>query len=81
MKLAPRLIASIAAGLATVVLGAGRLGAAPTSEPALPATVDLKAAIGYALANNFAIRAARERIRQQEGVEITVRARQIPNVS
>ncbi|HUL54091.1 MAG TPA: TolC family protein, partial [Opitutaceae bacterium] len=62
-------------------LAPAALSAAPSPEPPLPATVDLKAAIGYALANNFAIRAARERIRQQEGVEITVRARQIPNVS
>jgi len=66
---------------AALGLAPAALSAAPSPEPPLPATVDLKAAIGYALANNFAIRAARERIRQQEGVEITVRARQIPNVS
>lgn len=47
----------------------------------MPATLDLKSAIGFALENNFAIREARERIRQQAGVEIQVRAREIPNVS
>jgi TolC family type I secretion outer membrane protein len=47
----------------------------------MPATLDLKTAIGFALDNNFTIRQARERIRQQAGVEIEVRAREIPNVS
>jgi outer membrane protein TolC len=47
----------------------------------MPATLDLKTAIGFALENNFTIRQARERIRQQAGVEIQVRAREIPNVS
>jgi len=56
-------------------------GAGLPAQPAVPDTLDLKTAIGFALQNNFAIRQARERIRAQEGVEITVRARQIPNVS
>ena len=51
------------------------------AEPALPDPLDLKATVAFALENNFTIRQARERIRQQEGVEIQVRARQIPNVS
>jgi outer membrane protein TolC len=56
------------------------LRAAP--EPvSLPDSLDLKTTIGYALDNNFAIRQARERIKQQEGIEIQVRAREIPNVS
>lgn len=57
--------------------------AAPASQPPPPEpdTIDLKTAIGYALDNNFAIRQARERIRQQEGVIVEVRARAIPNVS
>jgi outer membrane protein TolC len=60
--------------------GAG-LRAEPAAAPPVPDELDLKAAIGLAVENNFAIRQARERIKQQEGVEITVRARQIPNVS
>jgi outer membrane protein len=42
--------------------------------------LDLAGAIGYALTHNYAIQQARERIRQQQGVEVTVRARSIPNV-
>jgi len=67
---------------AAVLLGAGPLlRAAPDAAEPVPATLDLPTAIGYAVENNYAIREARERIREQEGVEITVRARQIPNVS
>jgi outer membrane protein TolC len=50
---------------------------APAPEPE---SIDLKTAIGYALEHNFAIRQARERIREQEGVVIEVSARSIPNV-
>ncbi len=57
------------------------LPAAPQPEQPMPATLDLKTAVSFALENNFAIREARERIRQQAGVEIQVRAREIPNVS
>jgi len=66
-----------------VSLGAAAAGlrAAPDPQAAMPATLDLKTAIGFALDNNFTIRQARERIRQQAGVEIEVRAREIPNVS
>jgi outer membrane protein TolC len=53
----------------------------PAPPPAVPDSLDLKTTIGYALDNNFAIRQARERIKQQEGVEIQVSARRIPNVS
>jgi len=67
--------------VAGMALSAGSLQAAPNPEQAMPATLDLKTAIDFALENNFAIREARERIRQQSGVEIQVRAREIPNVS
>ena len=46
----------------------------------VPETLDLRTAIVFALENNFAIRQARERIRQQEGVVVEVSARAIPNV-
>ncbi|MFA5262393.1 MAG: TolC family protein [Opitutaceae bacterium] len=52
-----------------------------TASPSMPETLDLRSAIGFALQNNFTIRQARERIRQQEGVLIEVTAREIPNVS
>jgi outer membrane protein TolC len=55
--------------------------AAPAPQLVVPDTLDLKAAIGFAVENNFAIRQARERIRQQDGVVIEVSAREIPNVA
>jgi outer membrane protein TolC len=55
--------------------------ASPTpAPPPEPETIDLKTAIGFALENNFAIRQARERIREQEGVVLEVKSRAIPNV-
>src|SRR3954469_1604603 len=56
------------------------LSAQPAPQQPVPEQLDLKTAIGFAIENNFAIRQARERIRQQEGVLIEVRAREIPNV-
>src|SRR3954464_3873781 len=57
------------------------LHAAPSPQQTVPDQLDLKTAIAFAIENNFAIRQARERIRQQEGVVIEVRARSIPNVN
>ncbi|HTX67145.1 MAG TPA: TolC family protein [Opitutaceae bacterium] len=65
----------------TVAAAALAAAAGLRAEPPVPDTLDLKTAVGFALENNFAIRQARERIRQQEGVEITVRARQIPSLA
>ena len=67
----------------TVSLGAAvpQLRAAPGAATSVPDSLTLKDAVVFALDNNFAIRQARERIKQQEGVEIQVRAREIPNVS
>jgi len=53
----------------------------PAPAPEMPDSIDLKTAIGFALDHNFAIRQARERIKQQEGVVIEVSAREIPNVA
>src|SRR3954471_13655039 len=47
----------------------------------VPEALDLPYALGFALDNNFAIREAKERIRQQEGVVLEVRASGLPNVS
>ncbi len=65
--------------LAGSLLGAN-LRAAPAPAQVVPDSLDLQTAINFALENNFAIRQAKERIRQQEGVLIETRARQIPNV-
>src|SRR5688572_14749656 len=53
----------------------------PRQVQPVPDTLDLQTAINFALENNFAIRQARERIREQEGVVVEVSARTIPNVS
>jgi outer membrane protein TolC len=47
----------------------------------VPEVLDLRTAIRFALENNFSIRQAKERIRQQEGVLIEVSAREVPNVA
>jgi len=52
----------------------------PDPEFAVPEGLDLPYALGFALDNNFAIRQAKERIRQQEGIVLEVRSAQIPNV-
>ncbi|MEO6245573.1 MAG: TolC family protein [Opitutaceae bacterium] len=55
--------------------------AQPKPAAPVPDTLDLPTAVAFALENNFSIRQARERIRQQEGVVIEVSARTIPNVA
>jgi outer membrane protein TolC len=67
--------------VAAMALSVAGLPAAPQLEQPVPDTLDLKNAVAFALENNFTIRQARERIKQQEGVEIQVQARLIPNVS
>ncbi len=47
----------------------------------VPDELSLHYALSFALDNNFAIRQAKERIRQQEGIVLEVRAQQIPNVT
>jgi len=69
------LFAALFVGSASVAAAA----LAPDQE--VPDRLDLPTAIGFALQNNFSIREARERIRQQEGVIVEVRGRAIPNVA
>jgi outer membrane protein TolC len=47
----------------------------------VPEALDLPYSLGFALDNNFTIRQAKERIKQQEGIVLEVRSDQIPNVS
>lgn len=69
-------------GAALTAAGAcAMLRAAPAPQLPVPDKLDLKDAITFAVDNNFAIRQARERIRQQEGIVVEVKARQIPNVA
>ena len=55
--------------------------AQPAPAPSVPDTLDLPTALRFAVDNNFTIRQARERIKQQEGVTVEVKARSVPNVS
>lgn len=52
-----------------------------TTPPNVPLQLDLRTAIIYAVENNYAIRQARERIREQEGLIVEVKARALPNVA
>lgn len=53
----------------------------PDPNIVVPDALDLPYALGFALDNNFAIRQAKERIREQEGVILEVRSNLLPNVS
>ncbi|MBC9888255.1 MAG: TolC family protein [Opitutae bacterium] len=47
----------------------------------IPDTLDLPSALAYALENNFSIRQAQQRIREQEGLVVEIRSQALPNVS
>ncbi|MCF3649425.1 TolC family protein [Synoicihabitans lomoniglobus] len=47
----------------------------------VPNELDLRTAIEFAVENNFTIRQARERIREQEGLIVEVKSQVLPNVS
>ncbi len=64
-----------------LALGLATLNAQPSPQFPVPSRLDLKGALGFAIDNNFAIRQAKERIRQQDGVVVEVSARQIPTVA
>lgn len=66
---------------AALLVAFASVRAQPAAPEQMPAAFDLKAAIGFALGNNFAIRQARERIRQQDGIVVEVSAQEIPNVA
>lgn len=80
MKLARYHLSPVAASLAALTWSCVVAPAQPAAAQPLPDRLDLRTAISFALENNFAIRQARERIRQQEGVVVEVSSRTIPNV-
>lgn len=53
----------------------------PDPTIAVPEALDLPYALGFALDNNFSIRQAKERIKQQEGIVLQVRAAQLPSLT
>lgn len=73
--------AATATVLAALTMACTFATAQPNPQQPVPDQLDLKSAIGFAIQNNFAIRQARERIRQQEGIVIEVKSAQIPNVT
>ncbi|MBL9214615.1 MAG: TolC family protein [Opitutaceae bacterium] len=77
----PRILLATASLLAAAAAVAQINDGQPDPGIAVPERLDLPYALGFALDNNFAIRQAKERIRQQEGIVLEVRSAQIPNVS
>jgi outer membrane protein TolC len=80
MKFARHHLSPVGASLTALFLACAVARAQPPAPVDVPDSIDLKTAIGFALKNNFAIRQAQERIRQQEGVVVEVASREIPNV-
>jgi len=77
---------SLVAALSTPVVAAPAkrpvpISAASAGAPDVPARLDLQNAVAYALENNFSIRQARERIREQEGLIVEIKSRALPNAS
>lgn len=66
----------IRVGLVAMLIGSGC-----TLSAQMPETLDLKTALTYAVDHNFAIRQARERIREQDGLIVEVKGAVLPNVS
>ena len=67
---------------APAIFAAAPAPVAPVAAaPDVPDKIDLRDAITYALNNSYAIQQARERIKEQEGLIVEVKARAIPNVS
>jgi outer membrane protein TolC len=64
-----------------LALAAVSLPAAPNPALSVPDRLDLPSALTFALENNFSIRQAKERIRQQEGVVFEVTASRLPSVT
>lgn len=82
MRLALHHFTPVTAPLAVIALGLASLRAAePTPQQPVPDQLDLPTSIRFALDNNFAIRQARERIKQLDGVVVEVSAREIPTVA
>jgi len=77
----PRLILAGASLLAALPAFAQLNDGKPDPEFSVPPRLDLQYALAFALDNSFAIRQAKERIKEQEGVVLEVRSAQIPNVS
>ena len=80
-------LAAAAFFAAAPVLPAAAPAPAPASAttypaaPDVPPRLDLQGAVGYALEHNYAILQARERIKEQEGLIVQIKAAALPSVS
>lgn len=88
IKPSMKLLSFSVRALALLPLLAASLVAAPArrsdervQHQEVPDKLDLQTALRYALENNYAIQQSRERIREQEGLIVTVRALVLPNAS
>jgi outer membrane protein len=84
MKLPLSLTSLLLAGATLCATGTGSAqlnDGKPDPDMVLPPALDLPYALAFALDNNFSIRQAKERIRQQEGVVLEVKGPQIPNLA
>jgi outer membrane protein len=81
MKIRPLVSRLLVVCLAASVLAGPGLRAQPAPQQPVPDQLDLKTSILFGLENNFSIRQARERIKQQDGVVIEVTSKAIPNVA
>jgi len=83
MKSVSHLFTSL--GLASLLVAAPLVAQLNDGKPdpnfAVPERLDLEYSLAFALDNNFTIRQAKERIRQQEGVVLEVKSSTLPNVS
>ena len=77
----PSLILVAASLLATLPATAQLNDGKPDPTIEVPPKLDLEYSLAFALDNNFAIRQAKERIRQQEGIVLEVKSALIPNVN
>jgi len=73
-----RYLNSLMRWILTAAAAAGSVAIMASAQ--MPDELTLRTAITYALDNNFAIRQARERIREQEGLIIEVKGAVLPNV-
>jgi outer membrane protein len=79
--LAAALIAAVSGIAAENPAGRPRAVAPAAETPDVPDRLDIQTAITYALNNSFAIRQARERIREQEGLIVEIKSRALPNAA
>lgn len=75
-----RIIASLTLTAALALPTLAQTTSIPASTEPIPDALDLDTALRYALGHNFAIQQARERIKEQEGLIVEVKAQTLPHL-